>query len=334
MDELNFENLLIGITFFVIILLYSFFFVNSNYYRKMKREKRRKIAKNEKENSINQEEDIDNMNFRTELREIDEGQNDEIKSEKEEEKQEIELTQEEIDNLVYKIARSDFGMYNECDLDLSSRDSLFEEAAKLIVNHQQGSTSLIQRKFMIGYNRAGRIMDQLEVAGIIGPFEGSKARQVFIQDITQLQKTLDSLNFNNKSKIDFRNKYAIEIEIAKSKIEEEENNRRRAEREFVEKEIIRQELLEKERKKQLRRQVKMELIGNGEMLQNNKRISIPQDIQDSVWNRDGGKCVLCGSQENLEFDHIIPISKGGATTYRNLQLLCQNCNRSKSDKIG
>ena len=92
--------------------------------------------------------------------------------------------------------------------------------------------------------------------------------------------------------------------------------------------------MEKERKKQLRRQVKMELIGSGEMLQNNKRMSIPQDIQDSVWNRDGGKCVLCGSQENLEFDHIIPVSKGGATTYRNLQLLCQNCNRSKSDKIG
>ena len=64
----------------------------------------------------------------------------------------------------------------------------------------------------------------------------------------------------------------------------------------------------------------------------NRRIS--QDVKDRVWNRDNGKCVECGSNENLEFDHIIPFSKGGANTYRNLQLLCEHCNRSKSDKIG
>lgn len=61
---------------------------------------------------------------------------------------------------------------------------------------------------------------------------------------------------------------------------------------------------------------------------------IPQDVKDKVWNRDGGKCVECGSNQNLEFDHIIPFSKGGANTYRNLQLLCESCNRSKSDSIG
>ena len=61
---------------------------------------------------------------------------------------------------------------------------------------------------------------------------------------------------------------------------------------------------------------------------------ISQEVKDAVWNRDGGKCVQCGSNENLEFDHIIPFSKGGANTYRNLQLLCESCNRSKSDKIG
>ena len=65
-----------------------------------------------------------------------------------------------------------------------------------------------------------------------------------------------------------------------------------------------------------------------------KRESIPQNIKDKVWNRDGGQCVQCGSNENLEFDHIIPHSKGGADTYRNLQLLCELCNRSKSNKIG
>jgi Ca2+/Na+ antiporter len=61
---------------------------------------------------------------------------------------------------------------------------------------------------------------------------------------------------------------------------------------------------------------------------------ISQDVKDRVWNRDGGKCVECGSNENLEFDHIIPHSKGGANTYRNIQLLCEPCNRSKSAKIG
>jgi len=78
-------------------------------------------------------------------------------------------------------------------IDLSNRDPMFEEAAQLVVVHQQGSTSLIQRKFAIGYNRAGRIMDQLEVAGIVGPTEGSKARQVLIQDITQLDMIFNSL---------------------------------------------------------------------------------------------------------------------------------------------
>lgn len=61
---------------------------------------------------------------------------------------------------------------------------------------------------------------------------------------------------------------------------------------------------------------------------------IPQEVKDKVWNRDGGKCVECGSKQNLEFDHIIPFSKGGANTYRNLQLLCEPCNRSKSASIG
>ena len=78
-------------------------------------------------------------------------------------------------------------------VDLSDRDALFDEAARLLVIQQQGSTSLIQRKFAIGYNRAGRLMDQLEAAGIVGPFEGSKARQVLIQDEYNLERLLNSL---------------------------------------------------------------------------------------------------------------------------------------------
>jgi DNA segregation ATPase FtsK/SpoIIIE, S-DNA-T family len=79
------------------------------------------------------------------------------------------------------------------DIDLSDRDPLFDEAAKLIVLHQQGSTSLIQRKLKLGYNRAGRIVDQLEAAGIVGPFEGSKAREVLIQDESSLERLLNNL---------------------------------------------------------------------------------------------------------------------------------------------
>ena len=66
----------------------------------------------------------------------------------------------------------------------------FEEAARIIVLHQQGSASLLQRKLKLGYNRAGRIVDQLEAAGIIGPFEGSKARQVLIPDEVSLEQKL------------------------------------------------------------------------------------------------------------------------------------------------
>ncbi|MDR1200228.1 MAG: DNA translocase FtsK [Tannerellaceae bacterium] len=78
-------------------------------------------------------------------------------------------------------------------VDLSDKDPLFDEAARLIVMQQQGSTSSIQRKFSIGYNRAGRLMDQLEAAGIVGPSEGSKARQVLLQDEYSLEQLLNNL---------------------------------------------------------------------------------------------------------------------------------------------
>ncbi|MEO5980660.1 MAG: DNA translocase FtsK [Chryseolinea sp.] len=78
-------------------------------------------------------------------------------------------------------------------VDLSDRDALFEDAARLIVGHQQGSTSLIQRKLKLGYNRAGRLIDQLEAAGVVGGFEGSKAREVLIKDEYSLEQLLTSL---------------------------------------------------------------------------------------------------------------------------------------------
>lgn len=79
------------------------------------------------------------------------------------------------------------------DVDLGRRDSMFDDAARLVVSNQQGSTSLIQRKFSIGYNRAGRIMDQLEAAGIVGPQEGSKPRQVLVVDLIHLERILETM---------------------------------------------------------------------------------------------------------------------------------------------
>ena len=79
------------------------------------------------------------------------------------------------------------------DLALGEKDPMFEEAARLVVAHQQGSTSLIQRKLKLGYNRAGRLIDQLEAAGIVGPFEGSKAREVLVPDEYSLEPILKSL---------------------------------------------------------------------------------------------------------------------------------------------
>jgi S-DNA-T family DNA segregation ATPase FtsK/SpoIIIE len=78
------------------------------------------------------------------------------------------------------------------DVDLDDMDSMFVEAARIVVIHQQGSASLLQRKLKLGYNRAGRIVDQLEAHGVIGPFKGSKAREVLIMDEMHLEEFLKS----------------------------------------------------------------------------------------------------------------------------------------------
>ena len=79
------------------------------------------------------------------------------------------------------------------DVDMNRLDPMLRQAAELVVVHQQGSTSLIQRKFSIGYNRAGRIMDQLEHIGIVGPSQGSKARDVLCVDLTDLDMKWNNL---------------------------------------------------------------------------------------------------------------------------------------------
>jgi hypothetical protein len=77
----------------------------------------------------------------------------------------------------------------------------------------------------------------------------------------------------------------------------------------------------------------IEAIENMEKVPSARRARIPESVQRFVWQRDEGKCVKCGSREQLEFDHIIPVSKGGSNTARNIQLMCEPCNRQKGDSI-
>ena len=91
-----------------------------------------------------------------------------------------------------KVAEED----GETDIDNMAPDdwdSMFEDAARVIVNSQQGSTSLLQRKMKIGYNRAGRLIDQMEIANIVGPFKGSQAREVLVKDDTSLEHILQEI---------------------------------------------------------------------------------------------------------------------------------------------
>lgn len=102
-----------------------------------------------------------------------------------------------------------------------------------------------------------------------------------------------------------------------------------------EKAEIASKLKERQRRRELEEQVRMELIDSGELFGDQpKRPPIPREVVDAVYRRDGARCVYCGSTENLQLDHIIPFSKGGATSLENLQLLCQKCNLEKSNKIG
>lgn len=215
-------------------------------------------------------------------------------------------------------------------------DPLLEDAARLIVQNQMGNTSLVQRRMKLGYNRAGRLMEQLEEIGIVGPNLGAKARDVLIKTEAELEQFIQNGFKLYKTDLHlFYEEHKTEIENTRREIQEQ----KRQQQIQNEKNLIRQELLERERKKELQREVFKEMLDQG-IISNQStdkewnREPIPQDIMDKVWNRDSGRCVKCGSQENLEFDHIIPFSKGGANTYRNLQILCKKCNIEKSNKIG
>jgi hypothetical protein len=238
----------------------------------------------------------------------------------------------EIERMIDMLVKED--SYSE-SFEYLRTDPLFLEAARLVVQHQQGSTSLIQRTLSIGYIRSGRIMDQLEEFGIVGSFLGDKVRTVNFRTLVELDQFLKKYPHLRSKKERFYEKHK---ELIDSRRREYIKNQQ-IENDRLEKEAIKQKLIEKERKKRLHKEALAELIEAGEIFNHftnreGKREIIPQDVMDKVWNRDGGMCVKCGSQENLEFDHIIPFSKGGATTYSNMQLLCKKCNLEKTNRIG
>jgi len=224
-------------------------------------------------------------------------------------------------------------------------DPLLKDAAKLVIVHQQGSTSLIQRKLKMGYNRAGAIIDQLEAFGIVGTFDGSNAREVLVSDEGQADMMISGRYGLASEKRKFFDLYILptKLDLIEQEVNQAIHLKEQAQIQQV-KAQIREELLVKENQKkeqrrldELRQQVFNEMLSNGEIEAQSlvmSREPIPQAVKDMVWNRDGGRCVVCGSNQKLEFDHIIPFAKGGSNTYRNIQLLCEACNRSKSAKIG
>lgn len=99
-----------------------------------------------------------------------------------------------------------------------------------------------------------------------------------------------------------------------------------------EKKLLIMDEYDKERRKFERLKKKFDTPESKELSRSRPRI--PEQVRIEVWRRDGGKCAGCGSRERLEYDHIVPVSKGGSTTTRNIELLCENCNRDKGAEIG
>ncbi|MDR0509756.1 MAG: HNH endonuclease [Rikenellaceae bacterium] len=126
-----------------------------------------------------------------------------------------------------------------------------------------------------------------------------------------------------------------ELLLRRKKNEEIQRQQWIEEQQRLEREQIVYKIKERHRIKQLEKIIRQELIDSGELFgEQPKRPPIPKEVVDAVYTRDGGRCVYCGSIQNIHIDHIIPFSKGGATNVENLQLLCQKCNLEKSNKIG
>lgn len=144
-----------------------------------------------------------------------------------------------------------------------------------------------------------------------------------------------NIYYNWKTDEDLKRKEAERKQMKDIAEREHKMYQWKLESEKREKEEIARKIKERYRRRELEKIVRQELIDSGELFGDKpKRPPIPREIVDAVYRRDGGRCVYCGSTENLQIDHIIPFSKGGATTLENLQLLCRKCNIEKSNKIG
>jgi hypothetical protein len=160
-----------------------------------------------------------------------------------------------------------------------------------------------------------------------------------IEDEKRRVKIAEELE--NRKKIQFEIERQNKIEADKKEIEKIKNNeiiQNKVRKEQYIKDSIRRKILEQEQRKTYESEVIQELLDAG-LIDNNhysgkhERESIPTNVKVAVWKRDKEKCVNCFSNSKLEFDHIIPVSKGGANTIKNIQLLCLNCNRKKGSKI-
>ncbi|MCE8718154.1 HNH endonuclease [Bacteroides thetaiotaomicron] len=157
------------------------------------------------------------------------------------------------------------------------------------------------------------------IVKIIAPHSDRYAPKIQIQDNTDILEIDYSPEAIKRGEDKMREDYRKEKEIEEAiKLNE-----------------IKASIIARKERRELEKRALQELIDEGKIFpEANKRPPIPKTVVDAVWNRDRGKCVYCGSNENLHLDHIIPFSKGGDTSVENLQLLCQKCNLEKSNKIG
>lgn len=212
-------------------------------------------------------------------------------------------------------------------------DNLIDDLVYFIMN--DGTTNRVGGKFNIPYNPLQIIFRDLKILKLIeehpsayGYISKFKSRSEYEQYKTEYKLFKDNIDlYKERINAEAINKFnEIKAQAERWEVLEEERK----------KEEIRLKLLNQNKQKELQKKVKHEMIEEGLLPSMNlrRRERISQEVKDAVWNRDGGKCVECGSKERIEFDHIVPFSKGGSNTVRNLQLLCETCNRQKSNKIG
>lgn len=177
--------------------------------------------------------------------------------------------------------------------------------------------------------------EKLRKLGVIAREKRTAERLQEIQDRKEREEILKNLSKPRPepTQEEIEERQRIEAELAKRrKLEDERWEKRKQE---LEREEMEKKILERHRKRELEKSVRQNLIDRGLLYgEQTKRPHIPQEVVDAVYKRDGGRCVRCGSTENLQLDHIVPFSKGGATSVENLQLLCRKCNLEKSNKIG